>query len=45
MMQFEISQWSADDLCCSPQAVIEVIDRMNSVQRRTGNKPIVVHGR
>ena len=43
--QFEIKQWTSDNLCSSPKVVTDVINLMNSVQRRTGNKPIVVHGR
>ena len=40
-----MEEWSAEGLCSNPQALIHVIDQMGVVQRRTGNKPIVVHGR
>ena len=43
--QFEIKQWTSDNLCSTPKVITDVINQMNSVQRRTGNKPIVVHGR
>ena len=45
MTQFEVEEWSAEGLCSNPQALVHVIDQMGVVQRRTGNKPIVVHGR
>ena len=40
-----MEEWSAEGLCSNPQALIHVIDQMGVAQRRTGNKPIVVHGR
>ena len=43
--QFQLKQWSAEGLCSNPQALIDIIDQMGGVQRRTGNKAIVVHGR
>ena len=43
--QFQLEHWSTEDLCSNPQALIDVIDLMGVVQRRTGNKPFVVHGR
>ena len=43
--QFQVEQWSTEGLCSNPKALIDVIDQMGVVQRKTGNKPIVVHGR
>ena len=43
--QFQVDEWSAEGLCSNPQALVHVIDQMGVAQRRTGNKPIVVHGR
>ena len=43
--QFQVEQWSAEGLCSNPKVLIDVIDQMGVVQRRTGNNPIVVHGR
>ena len=43
--QFQMSCWTADGLCTSPPAIIAVIEQVLMIQRRTGNKPIVVHGR
>ena len=43
--QFQLANWNTDGTCSNPQTLIDVIDQMNSIQRRTGNKPIVVHGR
>ena len=40
-----MEQWSAEGLCSNPMALVHVIDQMGVAQRRTGNKPIVVHGR
>ena len=45
LTQFQVEQWSAEGLCSNPQVLIHVIDQMGVAQRRTGNKPIVVHGR
>ena len=45
LTQFQVDQWSAEGLCSNPQALVHVIDQMGVAQRRTGNKPIVVHGR
>ena len=45
MTQFQLKQWSAEGLCSNPQALIDVIDKIGVIQRRTGNKPIVVHGK
>ena len=43
--QFQMSGWTAEGLCTSPSAVMAVIEQVLVIQRRTGNKPIVVHGR
>ena len=43
--QFQMEQWSTEGLCSSPKVLVGVIDQMSVVQRRTGNKAIVVHGR
>ena len=42
---FQMSCWTADGLCTSPPAIMAVIEQVLVIQRRTGNKPIVVHGR
>ena len=43
--QFQLEQWSTEGLCSNPQALVGIIDQMSVVQRRTGNKPYIVHGR
>ena len=43
--QFQMSCWTAEGLCTSPPAIMAVIEQVLVIQRRTGNKPIVVHGR
>ena len=43
--QFQMSCWTPEGLCTSPSAIMAVIEHMLVIQRRTGNKPIVVHGR
>ena len=43
--QFQMSCWTPEGLCTSPPAIMAVIEHMLVIQRRTGNKPIVVHGR
>ena len=42
---FQMSCWTPDGLCTSPPAIMAVIEQVLVIQRRTGNKPIVVHGR
>ena len=43
--QFQMSCWTPEGLCTSPPAIMAVIENVLVIQRRTGNKPIVVHGR
>ena len=43
--QFQMSCWTPEGLCTSPPAIMAVIEQVLVVQRRTGNRPIVVHGR
>ena len=42
--QFELSGWTDDGLCSDPRAILELIERVAGIQRRTGNNPIIVHG-
>lgn len=44
MTQYQVGHWTAEGLNSKPRTIIEVIDDIIVVQRRTGNKPIVVHG-
>ena len=43
--QFQILNWSSQGKCSYPQTIITVVEEVNKVQRRTDNKPIVVHCR
>ena len=43
--QLQMPSWTPDGLCTSPPAIMAVIEHVLVIQRRTGNKPIVVHGR
>ena len=43
--QFQLSGWTPDGLCTNTRAIIDIIEQVGGVQRRTGNKPIVIHGR
>ena len=43
--QFHITNWAPDGSCPSLKTVTDVIDEVGKVQRRTGNRPIVVHCR
>ena len=43
--QFHITNWAPDGSCSSLKTVIDVIEEMSKVQRRTGNQPIVMHCR
>ena len=43
--QFQILNWNSQGKCSYPQTIITVVEEVNKVQRRTDNKPIVVHCR
>ena len=43
--QFHIRNWNTQGKCSNPQTIIMVIEEIYKVQRRTDNKPIVVHCR
>ena len=45
VVQFQLKGWTAEGLCSNPGMLIEVIDHMTVIQRKSGNKPILVHGR
>ena len=45
MSQFHITNWASDGSCSNLKTVIDVIEEVSKVQRRTGNRPIVVHCR
>ena len=41
---FMLTDWDTDGFCSEPKAVMKMIDQLLIAQRRTGNKPIVMHG-
>ena len=43
--QMHITNWAPDGSCPNLKAIIDVIDEVGKVQRKTDNKPIVVHCR
>ena len=43
--QFCIENWGPSGKCANGDTVLEVVDEVGKVQRRTGNNPIVVHCR
>lgn len=43
--QFQLKDWRSDGTCSNLGTLIEVIDHMAVAQRRSGNRPILVHGR
>ena len=43
--QFQIQNWSPQGRCSDSQTIITVVEEVFKVQRRTDNKPIVVHCR
>ena len=45
VQQFQVDEWSAEGVCSYPQVLVKVIDQVGVIQRNTGNKPILVHGR
>ena len=45
MTQFHIRNWSLQGKCSNVHAIINVVEEMYRVQRKTGNNPVVVHCR
>ena len=45
MTQFHITCWAPDGRCSNLKAVVDVIEEVAKVQRRTGSKPVFVHCR
>ena len=43
--QLQLSNWTPDGLCANPKTLVAATNLLFVVQRRCGNKPIVVHGR
>ena len=43
--QFHITNWAFDGSCPNLSTVINVIEQVARVQRRTSNQPIVIHCR
>lgn len=41
---FMMDNWKTDGTCEEPRAIMKMIDQLFIAQRRTGNKPVVVHG-
>ena len=45
VIQFHIHNWRPDGHCSNFRAVTDVIEEVGKVQRRTGNRPILIHCR
>lgn len=45
VVQFQIPVWAADGTCMAPLILVDTIHQIAVAQRKSGNKPIVVHGR
>ena len=45
LTQYQVKEWTAEGVGSNKRAVVDIIDQLSVVQRRTGNKPIVVHGK
>ena len=43
--QLQLGSWTPEGLCTSPKTIVEVADLLFAVQRKSGNKSVVVHGR
>jgi len=43
--QLQLGSWTPEGLCTSPKTIVDVADLLFAVQRRSGNKSVVVHGR
>ena len=45
MVQFQIPVWAANGTCTAPLILVDTLHQITVAQRKSGNKPIVVHGR
>lgn len=43
--QYQIGRWTVEGLNSKPSAILEVVAKLSVVQRRTGNRPMLIHGR
>ena len=43
MIQFHITGWKSDGGSSNLKGVVDVVEEVAKVQRKTGNKPIFVH--
>ena len=43
--QLQLSNWTPDGLCANPKTIVAATNLLFVVQRRCGNRPVVVHGR
>ncbi len=41
---FMMTNWADDGTCQEPKNLMKMIDQLFIAQRRTGNKPLVIHG-
>ena len=44
MTQYQVGHWTAEGLNPQHGGIIGAIEKITVIQRRTGNRPIVVHG-
>lgn len=42
--QFHMTNWTDEGVCTNPPAIMKIIEELFLIQRRTGNKPVVIHG-
>ena len=45
MTQFHITCWDPSGQCSNLKSVVDTVDEVEKIQRRTGNKPILIHCR
>ena len=43
--QFQLGSWNSEGLCTDTRALMELIEEVGVAQRRSGNCPIVIHGK
>ena len=43
--QLQLSNWTPEGLCTNPKTIVAATNLLFVVQRRCGNRPVVVHGR
>ena len=45
VVQFQFTNWPSNGICDSQQTILDVIEYIGRVQRKSGKRPVMVHCR